>query len=113
MASEEWLLPNPAQSEGLVGSRVAVLLTQPSGDPELLGAVALAVCGAGGVLAQATRARREAPRSDVFNMNMAMAVSFRAHRRPQRASAASVHRVFRLVARLRAQVECAAHQKGS
>ncbi len=41
--SAEWLLPNPAQSEGFVGRRVAVLLTQPTGEPELLAAFAVAL----------------------------------------------------------------------
>ena len=70
MASEEWLLPNPAQSSRLVGSRVAVLLTQPVGEPELLAAFRAAVRGAaGGLLAQAPASRITARvRSGVFNM---------------------------------------------
>src|SRR5215469_3728431 len=69
MASWEWLLPNPTHSSGLVGSRVAVLLTQPTGEPELLSALAVACRGAaGGLLAQAARTIRQAARSDDFNM---------------------------------------------
>jgi hypothetical protein len=69
MAVSEWLLPNPAQSCGLVGRRVAVLLTHPKGDPELLASFAVAFRGAaGGLLAQAARTIRQALRNDVFNM---------------------------------------------
>jgi len=69
IASDEWLLPNPAHSSVEVARRVAVLLTQPAGDPELLSALAVALRGAaGGLLAQAARRIRLAPRSDVFNM---------------------------------------------
>jgi hypothetical protein len=69
MASSEWLLPNPAQSSGVVGNRVAVLLTQPAGEPELLAAFAVAFRGAaGGLPAQAASAIRQAATSDIFNI---------------------------------------------
>jgi len=49
--------------------RVAVLLTQPGGEPELLAAFAVAIRGAsGGLLAQAARTITQKPRSDIFNM---------------------------------------------
>jgi hypothetical protein len=68
-ASSEWLLPNPAQSVGVVGRRVAVLLTQPGGEPELVAALAVAFRGAaGGLLAQAARTITQTARSDIFNM---------------------------------------------
>jgi hypothetical protein len=69
MSLSEWLAPNPAHCEGSVGSRVAVLLTQPTGEPELLAAFAVAFRGAaGGLLAQAARTITQTPRSDIFNM---------------------------------------------
>src|SRR5215469_14210478 len=111
MASWEWLFPNPAHSSGRVGRSVAVLLTQPTGEPELLSALAVACRGAaGGLLAQAARTIRQVARSDDFNMAV---FTFAGHRRVQRVAAARVHTRFQLVARPRAQVECAAHQKGS